>query len=50
MQDAWLAFARSGDPGWPQYDTAKRPTRRLGHASSLEWDPQGTERAFWERI
>ena len=47
VQDAWLAFARSGDPGWPAYDTAKRATQRLGRASELEWDPQGAERAFW---
>ena len=50
IQDAWLAFARSGDPGWPAYDTAKRATQRLGRASELEWDPQGAERAFWDGL
>jgi para-nitrobenzyl esterase len=50
MQDAWLAFARSGDPGWPAYDTAKRATRRLGRDSDLVWDPQGDERAFWDGL
>ena len=50
MQDAWLAFARNGDPGWPVYDTEKRVTRRLGRSSDLESDPQGAERAFWDRL
>jgi para-nitrobenzyl esterase len=50
MQDAWLAFARSGDPGWPAYDTEKRMTRRLGRSSDLESDPQGAERAFWDGL
>ena len=47
IQDAWLAFARSGDPGWPRYDPSRRPTFRLGRESRLDWDPQGCERAFW---
>jgi para-nitrobenzyl esterase len=50
MQDSWLAFARSGNPGWPAYDTEKRMTRRLGRSSDLESDPQGAERAFWDGL
>ena len=50
MQDAWLGFARSGDPGWPAYDTAKRATRRLGRENELLWDPQGAERALWDGL
>ncbi len=30
MQDAWLAFARTGTPGWPPYDPAARSTMLLG--------------------
>ncbi|RIK98234.1 MAG: carboxylesterase [Proteobacteria bacterium] len=48
MQDAWLAFARSGDPGWPAYDEAKRATRRFGAQPGLDFDPMGAERAFWD--
>jgi len=48
MQDAWLAFARTGDPGWPAYDPAKRTTMVLGRECTLESDPMGGERAFWE--
>jgi para-nitrobenzyl esterase len=50
IQDAWLAFARSGDPGWPAYDVAKRATQRLGRESGLDFDPQGAERAFWDGL
>jgi para-nitrobenzyl esterase len=50
VQDAWLAFARTGDPGWPAYDTAKRATRRLGQDSGLLWDPQCAERALWDGL
>ena len=50
IQDAWLAFARSGDPGWPAYDLAKRATQRLGRASGIDFDPQGAERAFWDGL
>jgi carboxylesterase type B len=48
MQDAWLAFARSGDPGWPLYEESKRATRRFGAESGLDFDPMGAERAFWD--
>lgn len=48
MQDAWLAFARSGDPGWPAYDETRRATQRFGRHSGVELDPMGAERAFWE--
>lgn len=48
MQDAWLAFARGGDPGWPAYDEITRPTQRFGRTVRLERDPLGAERAFWE--
>jgi para-nitrobenzyl esterase len=34
MQDRWLAFARTGDPGdgWPRYDPSTRSTMALGPA------------------
>ena len=48
MQDAWLAFARSGDPGWPAYEPSKRSTMVLGRECALEADPMGEERRFWE--
>jgi len=39
MSDAWLAFARSGDPGWPAYDTAARTTKLFDVESRLVNDP-----------
>ncbi len=56
MQDAWLAFARTGRPGsdglpdWPPYDTARRQTLRLGRERSIEEAPFEDERRFWERL
>jgi len=48
MQDAWLAFARRGDPGWPAYDAADRATQRLGREPGTERDPMAAERRLWE--
>jgi para-nitrobenzyl esterase len=48
MQDAWLAFARGGDPGWPRYDGDTRATQRFGRTSRVERDPLGAQRAFWD--
>ncbi len=54
-QDAWLAFARNGDPSceslgkWPTYG-AKRETMLLGEKCALVNDPYGEERKAWEAI
>ena len=61
MMDAWLAFARSGNPNhanlatWPAYETAGRPTMIFDAAGSgpnavVVNDPDGTERMFWEGV
>ena len=56
MQDAWLAFARSGDPScaslgqWPQYDASRRATMILGDTSKLENAPYEGERRAWDSI
>jgi para-nitrobenzyl esterase len=39
MSNAWLAFARSGDPGWPAYDAATRATKVFDLESSVVNDP-----------
>ncbi len=50
MMDAWIAFARNGDPGhggleaWSPYDTERRATMQLGGECKLEEAPQETER------
>jgi para-nitrobenzyl esterase len=39
MSDAWLAFARTGDPGWPAYDPGRRATRLFDVESRTAEDP-----------
>ncbi len=56
MQGAWIAFARSGDPGhaglpeWPRYDSERRATMLLGATCHVEEDPLGTERRAWDGL
>jgi para-nitrobenzyl esterase len=51
--DAWLAFARTGDPStkslgtWPTYTAADRATMVLGEKSGLERAPLAAQRAAW---
>lgn len=50
MMDAWIAFARDGDPShpgigdWPGYDADTRPTMIFDRACRLETDPLAAER------
>ena len=56
MQDAWLAFARSGDPScesagtWEGYTEARRPTMVFGANTKLEDAPRDQERRAWDAI
>jgi para-nitrobenzyl esterase len=50
MHRAWVAFARTGDPGWETYDAAKRTVMRFDAASGLVDDPDGEERQLWDGI
>jgi para-nitrobenzyl esterase len=57
MMEAWIAFARSGDPSnaltgsWPRYDAATRATMMLGagdpHVANA---PNDERRAAWDAI
>jgi para-nitrobenzyl esterase len=47
MHKAWVAFARSGDPGWPRYSLDGRSTMRFGVPSQVVHDPRAMERALW---
>lgn len=48
MHRAWVAFARTGDPGWPGYEPANRRLMRFDQPrSALVTDPGGT-RELWE--
>jgi para-nitrobenzyl esterase len=54
MQDAWLAFARTGDPAhpglptWPAYDGERRATMLLGARCELVDAPRDAERRLWD--
>lgn len=48
MHAAWVAFAASGNPGWPQFDLKRRATMRFDATSELVEDPRSAERVLWE--
>jgi para-nitrobenzyl esterase len=51
MMDAWIAFARSGDPGWPRYETANRATMIFGDSDPhIVNAPDDVRRAAWDTI
>ena len=56
MQDSWLAFARTGDPGhdaipaWPAWEPEGRPVMRFDVERAVVADPYGDERALWEGV
>jgi len=53
MSDAWVAFARNGDPNhvglphWPTYSTASRSTMLFDVPCRVEDDPRREERLVW---
>ena len=50
MHAAWVAFATSGDCGWPKYDLRRRATMRFDTTSEVVNDPRSAERAMWEGV
>jgi len=56
MQEAWIAFARSGAPGhgglpaWPAYEAKRRATMLLGRECGGEDAPAEAERRIWETL
>jgi para-nitrobenzyl esterase len=46
----WVNFITSGDPGWPEYDTASRTTGLLGESLLAADDPAADERVRWDGI
>jgi carboxylesterase type B len=47
VHGAWVAFAATGDPGWPQYDLEQRPTMRFDVTSEVVPDLDGELRRCW---
>jgi para-nitrobenzyl esterase len=50
MHAVWVAFASTGDPGWPRYESGRRATMRFDTASRIVEDPRSWERALWAGI
>ena len=50
MHAAWVAFATTGNPGWPQYDLNRRATMRFDVKQELVQDPRSAERQLWEEL
>ncbi|HEU4546492.1 MAG TPA: carboxylesterase/lipase family protein [Microlunatus sp.] len=50
MHAAWVAFATTGDPGWPAYDLARRATMRFHTTSHVVDDPRSWERSLWQGV
>lgn len=56
MQEAWLAFARTGHPThdglpeWPVADPATRPAMRFDLVREVVLDHDGEQRALWDGI
>jgi para-nitrobenzyl esterase len=56
MSDAFIAFARTGDPNggslpkWEPYTLPRRQTMVFDTVSRLEDDPRGVEREFFNRV
>jgi para-nitrobenzyl esterase len=56
MQDAWVAFARTGDPNcgslppWPRYEPGQRAVMNLDVESELVRDPDGPVRDVWKDV
>jgi para-nitrobenzyl esterase len=56
--DAWLAFARRGDPSvaalpggrWPRYDVEHRATLVFDRACAVQYDPGERERRAWQGL
>jgi para-nitrobenzyl esterase len=50
MNDAWIAFARTGDPGWQAYDTEKRATMVFKEKCETVLDPRSAERELYRGV
>ncbi|MFG2350362.1 carboxylesterase/lipase family protein [Streptomyces phaeochromogenes] len=49
FRSAWTAFATTGDPGWPAYDTEQRLVQLLDTEPKVTAYPEEAARRLWER-
>ena len=50
MQAAWVAFARTGNPGWAPYAPGERQTMRIDTTWELQTNPHARELQAWEGV
>jgi para-nitrobenzyl esterase len=50
MSAAWLAFAKTGNPGWPAYDATRRATMVFNVNSKVVDDPNRDERLLLAKL
>ncbi|AFU04705.1 carboxylesterase/lipase family protein [Nocardia brasiliensis] len=48
IRTAWTSFARTGDPGWPQYRVGEMLTRIWHNPPTVESDPEAASRLIWQ--
>ncbi|MFE2415518.1 carboxylesterase/lipase family protein [Streptomyces hokutonensis] len=48
FRSSWAEFARTGDPGWPAYDTEQRSVQILDAQPVVTAYPEETSRRLWE--
>jgi para-nitrobenzyl esterase len=54
VQDAWIAFATTGDPNhpgipeWPGYDPSRRATMQFSEPCEVVEDPLSATRELWD--
>jgi para-nitrobenzyl esterase len=49
MRSEWVAFARSGGPGWPAYSAGRRLARLYDDPASVDPYPENASMHLWER-
>ena len=50
MHKAWCDFIKTGEPGWPAYDTSTRATMFFDDVCEVVENPDSEERAAWDGI
>jgi para-nitrobenzyl esterase len=50
MHKVWCDFIKTGEPGWPAYDTSTRATMFFNDVSEVVENPDSEERAAWDGI
>ena len=50
MQDAWVQFAKAGNPGWDAYNTTERKTMLINNTWQLQNNPHAKVLEAWDGV